>query len=220
MKNYILSLLSAVIILFSACKKSNNDKPDDISDSGAYQPFTPGSTWNYHNDYLIADKPGDPVADTTVNTMTAGTKLLNNKTFHQLISVTGRETEEDYLCIKDHLYYNYTVDTDNNTLELPYLSEETSLNSNWIAPITFMGSGATQIKGTITEKNVAKTIRGKTYQDVIHSKLELQALNNKVYTTILTFDFYVAKNIGIIAIYTAQDGTVLSKSELISYSIK
>jgi hypothetical protein len=220
MKKYILSLVAITTILFSACKKDNSNQPGDNA-TGTYQPVTTGSTWSYRNETFAIGDIGDAELDTTVNTMTAATKIYNGKTFHKLTSVTGIETESTYFGFTDHVYYNHSFNAEADAeLELPYLNEESAVNGTWTTPLTVTEGPESQLKGTIVEKNINKTILGKSYANVIHSKLELQSKIGGVFTTVFTFDFYVAKNIGVVAIYTSYDGNQLSKSELISHNIK
>jgi hypothetical protein len=221
MKKYILSLLALTTILFSACKKDNINTPGDNNAPGAYQPVTTGSTWSYRNESIALGDGAEAEVDTSVNTMTATTKVFNGKTFHQLTSVTGTETENTYFGFADHAYFNHTiVDAAQAELELPYLNDEKAVNGTWATPIVIEDAPESQIKGTIVEKGINKTILGKTYNNVIHSKLELQTKAEGQFTTVFTFDFYVAKNIGVIAVYTTFAGEQQSKSELISHNIK
>jgi hypothetical protein len=223
MKKYILSFITITALLFSACKKDNDNKPGDNA-TGAYQPFTTGSTWSYRNE--TESVPGLASAeeadiDTTVNTMTDATKVYNGKTFHKLISVTGIETESTYFGFTNHIYYNHSFNEDADAeLELPYLNDEKDVNGTWVTPLVVEGSPDSQLLGTIVEKNINKTILGKTYNNVVHSKLELQSKIGGTFTTIFSFDFYVAKNIGVVGIYTSYNGSQFAKSELISYNIK
>nr|WP_294943928.1 hypothetical protein [uncultured Mucilaginibacter sp.] len=223
MKKYILSLIAISTISFSACRKGDANKADDNA-TGAYQPFTTGSTWSYRNE--TESVPGLASAaeadiDTTVNTMTDATKVYNGKIFHKLISVTGIETESTYFGFTNHIYYNHSFNEDADAeLELPYLNEETAVNGTWVTPLLVEGAPDSQLLGTIVEKNISKPILGKTYNNVVHSKLELQSKIGGTFTTIFSFDFYVAKNIGVVGIYTSYNGTQFAKSELISYSIK
>ncbi|TFF35192.1 hypothetical protein [Mucilaginibacter psychrotolerans] len=220
MKKYILSLLAITTILFSACKKDNANNPAP-NESGAYQPFTAGSTWSYRNETAAIGDDTDAEVEITVNTMTDATKVYNGKTFYKLTSVTGGETESTYLNFTNHVYYNYSFNAEADmALELPYLNDELAVSDTWTVPIVVAGAPESQIKGIVAEKGITKTILGKTYNNVIHNKLELQSKLGGVFTTIFTFDFYVAKNIGVIAIYTRYDDTPVSKSELINHNIK
>lgn len=213
-------MLAISTILFSACKKDNANNPAP-NETGAYQPFTTGSTWSYRNETAAIGGASEAEVDTTVNTMTAATKVYNGKTFYKLTSATGGETESTYFNFANHVYYNYSFNTEADmALELPYLNDELAVNGTWTVPVVVADAPESQIKGTVLERGINKTILGKTYNNVIHSKLELQSKIGGAFATVFTFDFYVAKNIGVIAVYTSYDGTQLSKSELINYNIK
>jgi hypothetical protein len=77
-----------------------------------------------------------------------------------------------------------------------------------------------QLKTTILEVGISKTIQGKTYNNVARSQVEVQYKVNNVFQTGFTFKFYVAKGIGMIAIYSTTPAGDLSISELTSYTIK
>ncbi|MBK0378031.1 hypothetical protein [Mucilaginibacter segetis] len=221
MKKNILTLIAITATLFSACKKDNSNNPAD-GNSASYQPFTNGSTWSYRNETnSIPGFPGQAEVDTTINTMTADTKVFTGRKFHLIKSVTGSDIVENYFGFDNHVYYNHSVDDlVDGELELPYLNEETAIGGTWIAPLQFEDAPESQAKGTIVEKDITKVILGKTYNNVIHSKLELQSKLDGQFVTVFTFDFYVAKSVGVIAVYSSYNGNQLSKSELISYNIK
>ncbi|WP_315816095.1 hypothetical protein [Paraflavitalea speifideaquila] len=69
------------------------------------------------------------------------------------------------------------------------------------------------------------TVEGKSYKDVTHTQIELQYdIPGLGVLTFATYDYYIAKNIGIIKIDTEGDltwgGGIKTESNLIDYSIK
>jgi len=213
MKKNILTLIAVTAILFSACKKDNNKPP--VDELSPYQPFTANSTWQYRSEYYLPGAAAD--VDTSVNTMTAVTKDFNGKTFHLVKSVSGGETDSVYFSVNNHIY---TTRADDAAIpEINYLDDAKAAGDSWITPLV-IDSVSAQVKTTIVEKNATKTIAGKTYNNVIRSKNEIQTKVGGVFKTNTIIEIYAAKGIGVVAIYSSYDNKPLLKSELISYSIK
>jgi hypothetical protein len=213
MKKNILTLI-AIISIFSACTKDNEGTPGG---SGEYQPLTVNSTWSYRNE-TTAEIGIPGVVDTTVNTMTATTKIFDGKTFHLLNSVTSGETEEGYIGFNNNIYTTRSVQED-EPVEFDYLDETKAAGYSSVTPLEVEDAEA-QLKTTVVEKGINKTILGKAYSNVIHTKLETQMKQNGVFKTVAAVEFYIAKGVGIIAIYTSFNGNQLTKTELINVIIK
>ena len=216
MKKNILTLI-AIISIFSACKKDNAGTPGG---SGEYQPFTANSTWSYRNETTVdIGIPGiHGVVDTTVNTMTATVKVLGGKTFHLLNSVTSGEAEEGYIGFNNGIYTSRGMQ-EGEFVEFDYLDETKAAGYSSVTPVEVEDAEA-QLKTTVVEKGIKKTILGKAYSNVIHTKIETQAKENGGFKTIASVEFYIAKGVGLIALYTSFNGIQLNKSELISADIK
>ncbi|MFA6247026.1 MAG: hypothetical protein WC615_08795 [Mucilaginibacter sp.] len=216
MKKNILTLI-AIITVFSACKKDNNNNPGNST--GDYQPTTAGSAWTYQNEAsVIDDVNADPDITTVVNTMTGTTKVFNGKTFHVINTVDDGSTAENYFGINGHIYTSRSAD-DDGAVEIDYLDDSKDAGYSSITNLQIQGADA-RLKTTVVEKGITKTILNKAYSSVIHTKLETQVKDGANYTTTAAVDFYVAKGVGIIAIYTSINNIQLSKSELKSYVIK
>lgn len=217
MKKNILILI-AIITVFSACKKDNNNNPDNST--GGYQPTTAGSTWTYQNTASIIDNfnAAGPDVTTVVNTMTGTTKVFNGKTFHVVNTVDDGTTAENYFGINGHIYTSRSADND-GAVEIDYLDDSKDAGYSSTINLQIQGADA-RLKTTVVEKGITKTILNKAYTNVIHTKLETQVKDGANYTTTAAVDFYVAKGVGIIAIYTSLNNIQLSKSELKSYVIK
>jgi hypothetical protein len=212
MKKNILTLI-AIISIFSACTKEKGAP----GGSGDYQPLTANSTWSYRNESLIEE--GMPTeVDTTINTMTATTKVFDGKTFHLLHSVTAGINEDSYLGYNNHIYTARNLEEDGIVI-YDYLDETKAAGFSEIMPFSGLDKDA-QIKTSVVEKDINKTILGKAYSNVIHTRLETQIKETDEFKTVSTIDFYIAKNIGVIATYTDFDGTQISKTEMISADIK
>ncbi|GAB2697938.1 hypothetical protein GCM10027037_22650 [Mucilaginibacter koreensis] len=223
MKKLLFSLTALSVLFFASCKKDDNQKPGDDT-AGAYQPVTNGSTWSYRNTFnAIPDVTAGSV-DTTVTTMTAGTEKIGNITYHKLNAVSGGTTETSYLGYNNGIYSAYmSGEMAMEAMDLPYLDEREAAGESWTNQFTVVDEGETiqlQTKTTVAEKGISKTILGKAYSNVIHTTVDVQLKQAGQYNTVMTYDYYIAKNVGVIGIYTKFMGAERFKSELISATIK
>ncbi|RYY36707.1 MAG: hypothetical protein EOP46_05520 [Sphingobacteriaceae bacterium] len=219
MKKTIFTLAAIATLFLGACKKDNNDNnPGGKGDS--YQPLTAGSVWKYRNTSL---GEGAEV-DTSINTLTGTTKTINGKKFHVLNSVTGDETSEGYIGVNGNVYSMYYEAGLEQAVELTYLDDNKKAGDTWTED-KVIKDGETEftikLKTTVVEKGGSKTILDKNYKDVAHSKIELQVeLEEGEWETLSQLDFYAAKGVGIIGIYTKFGDEDVAKAELFNYTIK
>jgi hypothetical protein len=225
MKRILLTLTTLIALFFSACKKDNNNKPGDNTGGDTYQPVTTGSTWKYRTT-TISPIPGNntQTLDTTENTMTAEIKKIGTKNYHVLKSVDNDGTTKTYLNFENHVYSIIQLDDETDEqFDLPYLNDNVAAGTSWTTALD-LSDAETQVdarlKTTIAEKGISRIILGKNYTNVIHSNVELQVKINGTYTTQFTQEFYVAKGIGVIAVYANTGGKVILKSEIFNYNIK
>jgi hypothetical protein len=218
MKKILPTIILAACTLLTACKLDAPDLPPGATLTNkqeTYQPITKGSTWRYSNE------SADSTSTTTI-TMTGKTSTFNGKTYYEATAVSGKEQSADIINFaqSNHLYYEYNDATVPDTpLEFAYLNDNEAAGYKWNSPLIDGGdlfSG--NISCTTIEKGISKTVLGKTYKDVIHSRV---AFNLTLLGTenLVTLDFYTAKGIGYIEIDT-DDGTDKSTSRLVEYSIK
>jgi hypothetical protein len=219
MKKSILSLIAITTLLFTACKKDKENNPGGKGDT--YQPFTAGSVWKYRTTFKIE---GEDRLDTTINTMTAATKTINGKTYHVANSTDGTENEESYIGINNDVYSTIMYDAvAGGQLEYEYLNTNKAKGESWQKDFQIEDGEETydvRIKTTIVDKGINKTVLGKDFNNVIQSKIELSFKVNGTYVPASSVDFYAAKGIGIIGIYSKAGNDVIFKSELFNYTIK
>ncbi|AYL99174.1 hypothetical protein [Mucilaginibacter celer] len=219
MKKSLLTLTTIVALFFGACKKDDNKPNNNGGDT--YQPFSANSTWKYKNTNTFTE--GADI-DTTTNTMSAETKKIGAKTYHVLNTLNSGDADKAYLGFDNHIYTTLQEDSESGeTMELEYLNDNVAAGTSWSKDITIgegEGSAQGRLKTTIAEKGISKVVLGKTYNNVIHSTIELQIKVGANYQTQLTQDFYIAKGIGAILINAKTPTKQLTKSELISYNIK
>lgn len=122
--------------------------------------------------------------------MTDATKAYNGKTFYEFTAVIGGETESSYLNFTNHVYYNYSFNAEADMAwELPYLNDELAVNGTCTTPIVNTAAPESQITGTVVEKGINISILGKTYNNIISTRLVLQSKPDGAFTTEFTFDF-------------------------------
>ena len=213
MKKAILIISLLYITLISACVVDKSGMPDSAS-GYTYQPLTAGSNWVYKNtDSLSVD---------SVNvTMTSTTKTAGTNVYHLATSVEEGDVSQGYYGINHHLY---TMTDFLTGFELTYLDDTKPVGGTW--GIAYSDStGSIQLTGTVVEKDINHTVLNKTYNKVIHTRVTFQLNISSGLTGgfdmsgYATYDFYVARNIGIIEI-DDHDTDGSSKSELVSYQIK
>ncbi|RVU01786.1 hypothetical protein EOD41_07460 [Mucilaginibacter limnophilus] len=220
MKKTIFTLAAVATLFLGACKKDKDDNNNPGGKGDSYQPVTAGSVWKYRN---TSFGEGASV-DTSTNTMLAETKNVNGKTYHILNSVTGDETSQGFIGVNGSVYSMYYEAGLNEAIALTYLNDAKNAGDNWTEDLVVQ-DGETEftvkVKTTIVEKGISKNILGKNYSNVIHSKVELQVeLEEGEWETLSQLDFYVAKGVGIIGIYSKFGDEDVSKSELFNYNIK
>ncbi|HEX6914374.1 MAG TPA: hypothetical protein VF145_03995, partial [Chitinophagaceae bacterium] len=104
-----------------------------------------------------------------------------------------------------------------------FLNDTASVGYNW-QYVAGQGNGFTaHIKTTIIEKGITMTVAGKSYSNVIHTRLELIYDVFGTMTPSGSYDYFIAKGVGIIKIRSdiGMFGmTFQACSDLVDYSIK
>ena len=220
MKTSILHVILALFVFFSTgCKKSPViTPPSNAADS--YLPVTAGSHWAYHD--VIGG-----FADTINIKMTGLTTNINGTTFY---TATGSShfnsaiTENFY--IANHLYIErYFVGGGiyQTNIDIVLLNDTVSAGNSFTAVVTPIGGAGTspeRIINTVIEKNVSKVVGGKTFSNVIHTRIGLQYNFGTGFETNSVYDYYLAKGTGIIEEdISAPDGTVSETLTIMDYGI-
>ncbi|WP_338815011.1 hypothetical protein V9L05_07705 [Bernardetia sp. Wsw4-3y2] len=206
---FILVLIFSISFsfLFSSCKKDDED--ENPKEQGSYFPLTTTSTWTYQ----------DEENQTYIQTLTSQTKSVGGFTWN-MISVEPNNIDEELLVRIDpstqKVYYGYDFTDDEGVLFVTAIADlDAKIGDTWSD--TFEDDGFTlSYQMTLLEKDVTKTINGKSYDNVMVVKQDesFTPLVDGITTDKSTW--YFAKGIGIIAI-EYEDGDY---SRLIDYSIK
>lgn len=163
MKIITLCLLTVTIVGIS-CQK--NDPPTPAP-TVKYMSLTASSTWNYElvNNILSTTSP-------FTLTSTSKDSTINGRSYHVFTNSSGSANE--YYNITGNDYYNFRsfpAAFGGSNVEYIYLKDNAVVGANWSQtfPITVTGIALNvSLTNTITEKGISKTVKGTTYNDVIH----------------------------------------------------
>ena len=164
MKNVLLRALTISLFIIS-CK--SEDHPDPIQQPVTYMPVTAGSTWNYE---LINNTP-PATPQTFTLTSTTRDSAINGKQYRVF---TNSISANEYYNITGNEYYNFRnlpAALGTSSVEYLYLKDNAGVNSSWSQTYPITVSGVTLnaiLTNTVTEKGISKTVKGATYNDVIH----------------------------------------------------
>jgi hypothetical protein len=210
MKRGLLPLLIAINFCILGCKKDNNVSLS----TNSYLPLTDGSMWKYN----YASDGG--TTDTLTIAMTGGTTKINGKTYYNAASTYKQGSSLGYFYAGNHFYATRTVALGSNVaMEFQLLNDTASVGYQWITSPTDDGEvqGApAQTINTIMEKGISRTINGQTFPDVIHTRVELQYSLQ----TFITYDFYMAKGVGLIESDSNTLNEFYETETLFAYTIK
>ncbi len=173
--------------------------------SGDYFPTTDSSNWTYQLD-AGNPSPGDTARITVSKTDTT----IAGNTYRTF--VYSPDYNESYFRKGGGLYYEYSdlddealFDTVYNKVDFIFLKDNVPVSSTWESPevnATF-GTipGKAKIKFTIEGKDIQTTVGSGNYDSVIQVKREYMfspSSPSVPYQTVVTGNFYYAKNIGFI----------------------
>lgn len=226
MKKILFGLLAAASLMTS-CKKESSFEVNSGNGPGAggdYQPNAKGSYWKYKEDGAFSGE--------TTLTSTGQTKTINGI---PVVLFTGTSTSmpgssDGYYGKKDHNYYTIVSGSSPNTgaafdMSFLYLNDTASVGYTWTHNAGQGNGFSAIIDGAIVERDIIIQVAGKTYKDVIHTSFDLSydiPVIGKL--PFATYDYYVAKNIGIVQIETKTNplvgASVQTLSNLVQYSIK
>jgi len=125
-----------------------------------------------------------------------------------------------------HRYYLFTNKSTDDAnaikLEILFLKDDVAKGATWSEDAGSANGTSLNCYGKVLEKNMDIKVEGVTYNNVIHSYIELRKKIFFFYITVAKQDYYVAKNIGIIKNISTQllpDNSTTS-STITDYLIK
>lgn len=234
MKKLLFIPVTALVLFTASCKldapilpkktdttstKGGTTSGTTVSTTDTYQPVTKGSYWKT----VSTLAPGI----TSTATMSGETETINGKIYYAVNSTASGSTDtyKSYYYHGNDIYLlRSTTLVANITVDFLYLKDNYTIGKTWTTPVTDDGlvNGVPgQIVGKIVEQGITKTVGGKNFTNVIHTQLRLQYDIGSGFEDTETFDFYIAKNVGIIQVdANIPAANIISSSTLTDYSIK
>jgi len=207
----LIYLNTLLIILIAGCTKEvttdmatsvNSNNESNATTADTYLPLKRGTYWKYYNE--TDTKTIDESKLTVLNL----TKNFNSKTYKAVKIEKDKRPDTVYYNQTGHSYYLFTNEStdDANTikLEVLFLKDNVTKGTTWSENAGFANGTALNCYGKILDKNMTIKVEGNTYDNVIHSYVELRKKVLFFYITVAKQDYYVAKNIGIIKNISTQ----------------
>jgi hypothetical protein len=214
MKKGLLPVLFLTALCFLRCRKDHNITPSGDN----YLPVTEGSTWKYS----YASDGG--TTDTLVLTIVGGTEKINGKTYYNVMSTYRQGISQGFFYTGNHIYATRSVAIGSSVaMEFQLLNDTASVGYQWITSPTDDGTldgKPVRTINTIIEKNITKTVNGKTFNNVSHTRVQLQYDAGAGFATTVTYDFYLAKDVGLIENDSNTLDTFYESETLFDYTIK
>jgi hypothetical protein len=193
-------LFPAFMLVFSACKKSEDTNTPPPQQDTTYLTTSAGSTWNYHE----TDASGTtPIDEDYTLTSTSRDTSINGKSYHIFSSSDGNTL---YFNITGHDYYQFDslpAALGPQVFERLYLKDNVAVATTWTQNIDVTLPGAPFpvpiiITYNILEKGISRTVNGINYTDVIHVATSIHS--SLIPSASLTSDInsYYAKKYGLI----------------------
>ncbi|HEY0680075.1 MAG TPA: hypothetical protein VGD17_17445 [Chitinophagaceae bacterium] len=224
--NRLLLMLAVVTVMVSCQKEISFDNPSGGGGTGGgatpdtYQPVSKDSYWKYKDSAFTGL--------ITTLTATGQQKTIGSKNYQVIKSeTTGQPAAEAYFYVAKPLY-GLRQDVNNGvatTIEFVYLNDTASIGYTWTDNMPPVNGLNARFNGEIIERNISKTVAGKNYTNVIHTRLKLEyEFPILGWTQFATYEYYISKGVGIIRIESDLSAfgqtTVRTVADLIDYSIK
>jgi hypothetical protein len=171
--------------------------------TGDYFPTTAGSYWSY-----ISSDPAAASDDTLRNNATSVTYTLNSSQFTLFKSQAGVDTDSLFFS-KNAGEYHQFGDLDlagaaSNVVAADYifLKDNVAVGTEWFSPegdaVIASAPVKIRLKFTITAKDVSASIGSTAFNNVIKVTTSEQTQSPAGWATILTYETWYAKGIGLI----------------------
>jgi hypothetical protein len=220
---------------FSGCK-DDAYAPPPPSSAASYFPQTKGSTWRYrdstHSVSLVSTANFGSFS-VKVDTVTfringSSTDFNSLKCYDVDVSSVLYGNNTAYFYAGNHVFALLEWSQLYGLTNLQLLTDTASAGYKWLssplcasAASTPISCNPTQTISTIIEKNIFKKVDGKIYANVIHTTVNLQTnVDGSGFYTLASYDFYLAKGVGLIEKDTHIYGLKYEVETLISFNIK
>ncbi|GAA4334764.1 hypothetical protein GCM10023149_42330 [Mucilaginibacter gynuensis] len=206
MKHRLPILFALCLLALSSCKK---DEPIftgyDLTFNNQFQSLKAGEYWEYES---VRDTLDVVTIATVRNTITGGTTLIDDRLYHNVnttIEFPDRtERYPRYFRVINHEFSIREIAAIKSASpEYLYLIDTAKVGASWSTRITDNGLAnglPVRLVGTLLEKDVVKEVNGTVYAGVSHTHLQvLLDLGTGTGLNVAgTYDYYIAKGVGII----------------------
>lgn len=218
MKKTIAYFSLFLLIFISACKKDNNN-PTTGSSTGTYFPMSAGTYWKYKD---------SATGTVTTTTVLSDKKTIDSRSYTAIQAVTSTGTDTVYAAVDGpNYYYSVTASIPGTsspaTLLLNYLNDTASAGYSWQNVAGTVNGSTITVKTTIVEKNIQVSANGQTFNNVVHTRLDLSTTVFGSNLQLGAYDFFISKGVGIVRIREnvgAFGSNTISSSTLTEYHIQ
>lgn len=207
-KNHNIRVYWFVFALtFAGCKQTPY-VPSRAAASASYLPETSGSAWTYRDS--IYGQKGDTLAhiyglnyDTITYVMTSATTDFNSAIYYN--ANTSSQLSGNYTSYFFANWHKFAIQQPvmgfgNITIDL--MVDTASAGYSWTSIPTqtrLLNGYPVRLLNTILEKDITKTVKGKSYENVVHTGVNMQIYDkNRGWQSIAYYNIYIAKGIGMI----------------------
>lgn len=220
-------LLIAFILIFSACKKGVDDFPNTpntgeipgTSANAAYLPLGTGAKWVYHATIGVGDFV---IEDTRTTILNGKSKKIDGQVFYEGTTTSAAGVISGYIGYNNGVY---AQQGESAALELnaimPIYNDRKNIGEKYQQSFSYVSEGQpvnARFIVELLEKGISKTVRGVTYNDVVHTHIKIEAFFNNEWVSYSGNDIYLAKGIGIIYETAYAFDMEIDKMELVSYT--
>lgn len=188
--------LGSVILLFSACKKS---EPGGSTAAVAYMNYTAGSTWNYER---IDSSAATPTISLYTLTSTNRDSTISGASYH-IYTNSGTASSEYYAKVGNdyNTFQNLPAALGSTPVVNLYLKDNAGVNTTWSQNYIISYSGlplTVTSTNTIKETGIAMSVKGKNYTNVTHVQTNLSVSGIPTSALVTDLHFYYAPGVGLI----------------------
>jgi hypothetical protein len=189
------------------------------ANGNTFCPLTKDTWWKY-KDSLSGMLTDGKVTDRT--------KTIGGILYTGIVPITAPATDTSWMAAPRPNYYitQKGVSPAGNPYNVlfHYLNDTASVGYSWRYNAGHGNGFIAYVRTTIVEKNITMTVAGKNYTNVTHTRLDLSYDLLGTIEDFGSYDYYIAKGIGIIKIRTELSmfgiPIMQTSADLLDYSIK
>ena len=191
----------------------------DTSSAGTYFPLTTGTWWKYKDSLTSVE---------TTTTLASPTRMINGILYKAFVTVSDIQNDTEWVAAPRPNYYLSAqgVSPSGSVYDLTfnYLNDTASVGYSWRYNAGSGNDFTAYVTTTIVAKNLTITVAGKTYTNVIQTRLDLAYDIFGTVSDYGNYNYFTAKGVGIVKIRSelslAGVPVYKTSSDLLDYSIK